>query len=73
MLDYLTSQPLQNVAVWIDDMPRFTNRDGVASTILDKERVYLLVEQDDYIHDMEYVEVGNSDVNEIILRCNNGE
>ncbi|MCL1944828.1 MAG: hypothetical protein FWF56_03360 [Firmicutes bacterium] len=61
VLDYLTSQPLQNVAVWIDDMPRFTNRDGIVSTTIDKERVYLLVEQDDYIPYMEYMEVNNSD------------
>jgi hypothetical protein len=61
VLDYLTSQPLQNVAVWIDDMPRFTNREGVVSTIIDKSRVYLLVEQDDYIPYMEYMEVSNND------------
>ncbi|MDR3021581.1 MAG: hypothetical protein LBU60_02750 [Clostridiales bacterium] len=61
VLDNLTNQPLQNVAVWIDDMPRFTNREGVVSTTIDKGRVYLLVEQDDYIPYMEYMEVGNSD------------
>ncbi|MCL1944830.1 MAG: hypothetical protein FWF56_03370 [Firmicutes bacterium] len=60
-MDNLTSQPLSNVAVWIDDMPRFTNRDGIVSTTIDKERVYLLVEQDNYIAYMEYMEVSNSD------------
>jgi len=42
-------------------MPRFTNRDGIVSTTIDKERVYLLVEQDNYIAYMEYMEVSNSD------------
>ena len=57
----LTGNVLQNAVVWLDGVPRFTNRDGEVRVTLNREIVSLKVERNDFNPHIEYIEVDGQD------------